>query len=76
MDISNILATARKALAMMKEGRSILANVTDAVRDGKVALDTKGQADLNAMLAEEQRETEAAHSSLARAIQAAKDKGQ
>ena len=40
----------------------------------QAALDTKQVGELNAMLAQEQRETEAAHNALARAIQMAKSK--
>lgn len=70
----DILATVRGALAMMAEGRSTIAAVVDAVRDGKTALNTNQIGELNSLLAQEQRETEAAHNALARAIQTAQSK--
>lgn len=57
----DVLATVKGALAMMAEGRSTIASIVDAVRDGKTALSTKDMGELNALLAQEQRETEAAH---------------
>lgn len=70
----DVLALVKSGLALMAEGRETIASVVDAVRDGKAALSTKDQGELNILLAQEQRETEAAHNALARAIAAAKSK--
>lgn len=70
----DILATVKGALAMMAQGREAITAVVDAVRDGTVAINTKDMGELNTLLAQEQRETEAAHNALARAIQVAKSK--
>lgn len=70
----DIIATAKAALAMMAEGRQTLSGIVDAVRDGQTALSTNEISELNALLAQEQKETEAAHNTLARAIQMAKSR--
>lgn len=70
----DILAQARSALEMMATGRQALSSIVDAVRDGRAALDTKQMGELNAILAQEKTETEAAHNALQRAIQAAQSK--
>lgn len=71
---ATIIGFAQKAIASIKDGREMLTKVTDAVRDGRVALDTESQSELNRLLAEEQKETEAANNSLARAIEVARNK--
>ena len=70
----DVLATVKGALAAMASARQTISEVTDAIRDGRTAIDAKTMSELNALLAEEQRETEAAHNTLARAIQMAKSK--
>lgn len=70
--ISSALAAARTALALMQEGRNALRAVVDGVRDGQMALQPNEIGELNEMLANEQRETEAAHNQLARAIEVAR----
>lgn len=72
MDINLLMAKARNAVQIIQEGRRALEAVRDAIADGKVALDTKSQGELNALLADEQRETQAAHASLADAIRQAR----
>lgn len=70
----DILAEAEAALALMRQGRQTLSSIVDAVRDGRAALDTQDVGKLNAMLAQEKTETEAAHNALDRAIQIASSK--
>jgi uncharacterized membrane protein len=66
----DIIATVEAAIAMMAQGRQAINDVVDAVRDGKVALQTTDVGKLNALLAQEKTETQAAHNALDRAIQA------
>ena len=65
MDIAKAIADAS---ALFAQGREAVAKIVDAVNDGKVAVDAKTQADLDALLAQEQAETAAAHQALQDAI--------
>lgn len=67
----NVIEMATKAIAMMSEGREAISKIADAVRDGQVALGSKDMTELNALLAQEKTESEAAHNTLQRAIQIA-----
>lgn len=70
----DVLATIKAALAMMAQGRQTIADTMDAVRDGQAAFDAKDMGELNALLAQEKKETEAAHNALQRAITMAQSK--
>lgn len=74
MNAFQILEMARQSVQHIRTARELVTRVTDAVRDGRVALNTKEQAELNKLLAEEQSETEAAGNSLRRAIEEARSK--
>jgi hypothetical protein len=65
------LDKAREALAMASQARTTLASVADAVKDGRTGLATTDQAELNRLLAEEAKESRAAHDSLDAAIREA-----
>lgn len=69
------LGKARAAIAAIREGRTALAHVVDAVKDGTAAINTTDQAELNRLLAEETAESRAAHDSLEEAIKAAEARG-
>lgn len=69
------LEKARAALAVIRSGRTALASVVDAVKDGSAAINTTDQAELNRLLAEETAESRAAHDSLEEAIAAAEARG-
>lgn len=69
------LAKAREGLALIQQGRQAVTAVADAVKDGSAALSTTDQAELNRLLAEETRESRAAHDSLEEAIRAAEARG-
>lgn len=59
---------ARDALALITQGREALAALADAAKDGKLAIDAKTAAELDAMIAAEAPETEAAYNNLKDAI--------
>lgn len=69
------LQKARDALAMAAQARAAIASVADAVKDGRAALSTNDQAELDRLLADETRESLAAHDSLAEAIREANARG-
>lgn len=64
----SIIDQARKALALIAQGRAALTEVAAAVQDGRAALSETGQADLNRMLAEELTASRAAHDSFDAAL--------
>ena len=65
MDIMKAIAEAK---AIFDQGREAVTKIVDAVSDGKVAIDAKTQAELDALLAQERQETEQAHQALQDAI--------
>lgn len=73
--MGDLLAKAREALALVRQGREALSRVTDAVKDGSAALSATDKAELDRLLAEETRESRAAHDSLEAAIAAAEGRG-
>ena len=70
----DILATVTQGLALIRSGREAIKTVTDAVRDGQIALNTKDMGELNELLRQEQAETAAADNALRRAIEVFKSK--
>ena len=56
----DILAKAKDAAEMIAAGRKILAEVANALKDGKTAINAKTQVELDALLADERTETKAA----------------
>lgn len=64
----DILKAINDAKALFTQGREAVEKIVDAVNDGKVAVDARTQAELDDLLAQERRETEAAHSALQDAI--------
>ena len=72
INAGNILTKAQEAIALVQQGREALAAIKDALNGGQVALNTNDMRQLQALLAQEQRESEAAHSDLNNAIIAAR----
>lgn len=71
----DLLKMAQNALALAREGRQAFDRVRDAAKDGKAALSATDQAELDRLLAEEARESKAAHDSLASALDEADQRG-
>lgn len=56
----SILDEARKAISLISSGRSTLNSIVQQVKDGKHAIDADTQAELDALLAQEEEQTKAA----------------
>jgi hypothetical protein len=59
--VSGLLEKARQGFSLLSQGRKIIAEVTDAVADGKAALSADDQAELNKLLESEAPESREAH---------------
>jgi hypothetical protein len=68
MDFTDLFSKAQSALSLIAQGRKALAQVKDSIADGRVALSTTQQDQLNTLLTEEAPETEAAYQDLKAAI--------
>lgn len=69
------LKMARDGIALLQQGRQAVTAVVDAVKDGSAALSTTDKAELDRLLAEETRESRAAHDSLKAALDEADQRG-
>jgi hypothetical protein len=68
----NILEEAKKAFDLFNEGRSALESIASSVKDGKAAISSNDQAELNTMLEKERAESRQAHDNLQNAINASR----
>ena len=68
----SILSQARDALTLITNGREALEAIAAAVKDGRQAISADEQAELDALLAREKQESQAAHDKLAEAIRQAR----
>jgi hypothetical protein len=67
----NILEMAQEAIQLIQQGRSALQDITQAVNDGRAAVDAHTKAELDAMLEREEGETRDAYAALNDAIEQA-----